>query len=362
MASDINRRDFLGTAVASGVFTIVPRHVLGGAGHVAPSDKITLAHIGMGTQGFRELGDLLADPRIQITAVCDPNTNSNDYVEWGKNSVRNQIRTYLGKPGWRENEDGCPGGREVGREVVDTYYANQRGGENLKGCSAYADFRELLDKEKDLDAVKVMTPDHLHATVSIAAMKKGKHVLMHKPIANRLYEGRRVLQVARESRVATHLLAYGSGSGNGRISKCIQQGVIGTLLEIHNWTNRPVWPQYTEIPKDTPPVPEGLDWSLWLGPALDRAYHPHYTHTVFRGWYDFGGGSMADMGIYSLWPVFTSLNLTVPQSAEAWATHTCSIVDHVSRTVVNDFSYPTACTIRFKFAAHDNMPALDLFW
>jgi len=134
------------------------------------------------------------------------------------------------------------------------------------------------------------------------------------------------------------------------------------LREIHNWTNRPVWPQYTEIPKDKPPVPRGLDWNLWLGPAGDRPYHPHYTHTVFRGWYDFGGGSMADMGIYSLWPVFTALELGVPLSAEAWKTHTCTIEDGVSRTVANDFAYPTACAIRLQFAAQGGSPALDLFW
>jgi hypothetical protein len=362
MKSAWNRRRFLGSAVASGMVTIVPRHVLGGAGHVAPSDKITLAHIGMGTQGFREIGGLLAEPQIQIIAVCDPNTDSNDYVEWGKNSIRNTIRTYLGKPTWRENQSGCPGGREVGREVVDGYYAQQRGAEKFKACSAYADFRELLEKEKDLDAVKIMTPDHHHATISIAAMKKGKHVLMHKPIANRMHEARLVIETARKTKRATHLLAYGSGTANGLIAARIKDGVIGGLREIHNWSNRPVWPQYAEIPTDKPPVPKGLDWDLWLGPALDRPYHPHYTHTVFRGWYDFGGGSMADMGIYSLWPVFTGLNLGAPLSAEAWATHHCSIVDQVSRPVKNDFSYPTACTLRFKFAARENMPALDLFW
>jgi len=359
---DINRRKFMGSAAAAGAFSVVPRHVLGGAGHVAPSEKITLAHIGMGTQGFRELGSLLAEPRIQIVAVCDPNTDSNDYVEWGKNSVRNGIRTYLGKPAWRESGNGCPGGREVGREVVDTYYANRRSGENFKACSAYADFRELLEKEKDLDAVKIMTPDHLHATISIAAMNKGRHVLVHKPLANRMHEGRLVVETARKTKVATHLLAYGSGAGNGAISAQIKAGAIGALREIHNWTNRPVWPQYTQIPTDTPPVPKGFDWDLWLGPAVDRPYHPHYTHTVFRGWYDFGGGSMADMGIYSLWPVFTALDLGVPVSAEAWATHTCSIVDQVSRRVNNDFAYPAACTIRLEFAARGEMPALDLFW
>lgn len=362
MTSRMNRRRFLGSALASGAFTIVPRRVLGGTGHVAPSDRITLAHIGMGTQGFSELGGLLADPQIQIVAVCDPNTDSNDYVEWGKNGVRNRIRSYLDDSSWRENDNGCPGGREVGRKVVDTYYANHRGAENFKGCAAYADFRELLEKEKDVDAVKVMTPDHLHATVSIAAMKKGKHVLMHKPIANRLYEGRLVLETARRTKKATHLLAYGSGADNGRIAERIKQGAIGPLREVHNWTNRPVWPQYTEIPQDRPPVPKGFDWDLWLGPAQDRPYHPHYTHTVFRGWYEFGGGSMADMGIYSLWPVFAALDLAAPASAQAWATHTCRIEDHVSRPVENDFAYPTGCTLRFHFAARQGTPALDLFW
>ncbi len=362
MTFDVNRRSFIGTAVTSGVFSIVPRTVLGGAGMVAPSDRITLAHIGMGTQGFNELGGLLAEPQIQIVAVCDPNTDSNDYVEWGKNGIRNKIRNYLDNPSWREGVSGCPGGREVGREVVDTFYANQRGANDFKACSAYADFRELLEKEPDLDAVKIMTPDHLHGPISIAAMNKGKHVMVHKPLANRMYEGRLIVETARKTKVATHLLAYGSGTGNAWIAQQIKQGVIGRLREIHNWTNRPVWPQYTEIPSARPPVPKGLDWDLWLGPAIDRPYHPHYTHTVFRGWYDFGGGSMADMGIYSLWPVFTALNLDAPQSAEAWATHTCSIVDQVSRPVKNEFSYPTACTIRLAFAARDDRPAVDLFW
>ncbi len=362
MIFDINRRAFIGSAVASGVCTIVPRHVLGGSAFVAPSEKITLAHVGMGTQGFRELGGLLDDPQIQIVAVCDPNTDSNDYVEWGANSIRNQIRTYLGKPTWRENVRGCPGGREVGREVVDTYYAKRRSPQKFKACAAYADFRELLESERDLDAVKIMTPDHLHATIAIAAMKKGKHVMTHKPVANRLYEGRLVVETARKAKVATHLLAYGSGTGNGLIAEHIKQGGIGSLREVHNWTNRPVWPQYTEIPKDRPPAPKGFLWDLWLGPALDRPYHPHYTHTVFRGWYEFGGGSMADMGIYSLWPVFAALNLGVPESAQAWPSHTCAIVDHVSRPVKNDFSYPAACTIRFRFAAQADRPAVDLFW
>ncbi len=363
MNPPINRRKFLSsTAAATGAFTIVSRHVLGGAGFVAPNDKIALAHIGMGAQGISELGGLLEDPRIQIIAVCDPNRDSHDYIEWSRNSIRDRIRTYLDNSTWREGAGGCPGGREVGREIVETYYANHGRSRDSRGCATYVDFRELLEKEPDLDAVKVMTPDHLHATISIAAMRKGKHVLMHKPIANRLAEGRLVIKTARDTGTATHLLAYGSGTENGRIVERIKEGAIGPLREIHNWTNRPVWPQYSEIPKDEPPVPPGFEWDLWLGPEKARPYHPHYTHTVFRGWYDFGGGSMADMGIYSLWPVFTGLNLGAPLSAEAWASHTCEIVGNVSRPAKNDFSFPTACRMRFKFAAGPNLSGLDLFW
>lgn len=357
-----DRRAFLGIASAAGAISIVPRHVLGGPKHVPPSEKITLAHIGMGTQSFSELEGLLADPNIQLVAVCDPNTDSSDYVEWGKHSIRSRIRAMLGDPSWRENDSGCPGGREVGRLVVDAYYARQRGRDKFKACSAYADFRELLEQETGIDAVKVMTPDHLHATVAVAAMRKGKHVMMHKPLANRMSEGRLVVRVAKETGVATHLLAYGAAPGNAAIVEQIKQGAIGRLREIHNWTNRPVWPQYDRVPTDRPPTPKGFDWDLWLGPCMPRPYHPHYTHAVFRGWYDFGGGSIADMGIYSLWPVFVGLGLGVPQSAEAWASHTCEIVDNVSRTVRNDWSFPHASTVRFTFASGSEGPRPELFW
>jgi hypothetical protein len=362
MKPPVNRRAFIEAAAAAGALAVVPRHVLGGPGQVAPSGKTTLAQIGMGTQAFRELGGLLAEPHVQIVAVCDPNTDSSDYVEWGKGGIRKRIRGYLGDPTWRENDKGCPGGREVGRAVVDGYYARQRGAEKFKACTAWADFRDMLASQKDLDAVKILTPDHLHGVISLAAMAAGKHVLLHKPIANRLKEGRRVVETARKAKVTTHLLAYGAGSGNAMIVERIKEGVIGRLREVHNWSNRPVWPQYTEIPTEKPPVPKGFDWDLWLGPVPDRPYHPHYTHTVYRGWYDFGGGSMADMGYYSLWPVFVGLDLDAPISAEAWASHTCRITDCVSRPVRNDFAYPAACTQRFRFAARGDRPAVDLFW
>lgn len=362
MASDINRRKFLGYAATSaGAFTIVPRHVLGGAGHIAPSEKVTIANIGCGTQGLTEMVGLLPTPEIQVVAVCDPNRESNDYVEWGKDSVRRTIAAGLGKPGWRKGTD-CPGGREVGKEIVELYYAGKSPSGQFKGCASYADFRELLEKEKDIDAVKVMTPDHLHAFVAIAAMKKGKHVVMHKPLANRVQEARLVIETARKTKVATHFLPASAGEQVRLAAGWIRDGAIGTLREIHNWSNRPVWPQYATIPTDKPPVPAGFDWDLWLGPSLPRPYHPHYTHAVFRGWYEFGGGPIADMGHYSLWPVFQEFDLEAPVAVESTPSHVCTIADNVSRKIQNDYSFPFACTIRFKFAAKGDRPALDLFW
>ncbi|HPX39541.1 MAG TPA: Gfo/Idh/MocA family oxidoreductase [Candidatus Hydrogenedentes bacterium] len=361
MRKAINRRRFLGAAVAPAVFQVVPRHVLG-QGYVAPNDKITLAYIGLGTQGLRELGGLLNAPEVQIGSVCDPNTDSTDYVDWSRDGLRSEIGRLLGRPDWRAGSGGIPGGREVGREVIQAYYAAQRGDGSFKGVSSYADFRELLAKEPDVDAVKIMTPDHLHATIAIAAMNRGKHVMMHKPLANRLRESRLVLETARRTGVATYLLAWSGNGSMDTIMAWIRDGAIGTLREVHNWSNRPVWPQYATLPQETPPVPEGFDWDLWLGPALERPYHPHYTHAVFRGWYDFGGGAIADMGHYSLWAVFKALELDAPVRIEATPSHVAAIDGQVSRVIRNDWSFPVACSIRFQFAAKGDRPALDLFW
>jgi len=359
MKPKVNRRKFLASGGLAGA-AIVARHVLG-APAVPPSDKTTLAHIGMGTQGFNELGYLLGEPKIRIVAVCDPNEDSNDYVDWGKHGVRDRIRALLGDPAWREGVAGIPGGREVGRRVVDAYYARERGGEKLKGCAAYADFRELLEKEKDLDAVKIMTPDHLHAAISIAALKKGLHVLVHKPLANRLYEGRLVIETARARNVNTHFLPYNGGEPVRLVQRWIEGGAIGRLREIHNWSNRPLWPQWPSVPADRPPIPKGFDWQLWLGPSLDRPYHPNYTHAVFRGWYEFGGGALADMGHYSLWSVFTLFELGAPASVEAWSSHVCTIEDSVSHPLKNDVSFPAANTVRYRFPAAGNRGAVDLY-
>ena len=214
----INRREFLGSAAAASVaFTIVPRHVLGGPGFVPPSDKLTMAYIGCGTQGMREMIELISNPQLQIVAVCDPNKKSTNYVDWSLNGIRDSIRKALGEPTWGEGFDGVPGGRDIGQEFVEKFYAKSAGTEKYKGCASYVDFRELLEKEKNIDTVKVMTPDHLHATISIAAMKKGKHVVIHKPIANRMYEAKLSIDTARKTGVSTHLLAWSKITGNDTV-------------------------------------------------------------------------------------------------------------------------------------------------
>src|SRR5450759_3772249 len=205
----INRREFLGSAAAASLaFTVVPRQVLGGPGYVAPSDKITLGYIGCGTQGLREMASLISNPALQIVAVCDPNKNSTDYVDWSLNSVRDSIRMALGDNSWGEGLKGIPGGRDIGQEFVQKYYGKSKESGTYKGCASYEDFRELLETESDLTAIKIMTPDHLHAPVAIASMKKGKHVVTHKPIANRMYEAKLTIETAKKSGLGTHLLAY----------------------------------------------------------------------------------------------------------------------------------------------------------
>ena len=143
MTSDSNRRNFLGTAAGAAAFTIVPRHVLGGPNAVPPSDKITLAYVGVGTQGLRELLNLLAAPEIQVVAVCDPSKEAIGYRDWNANGLTSQIRRFLGKNDW--NPTGViPGGRDVAKDIIDTYYSSQRAGDNFKSCATYADYRELL--------------------------------------------------------------------------------------------------------------------------------------------------------------------------------------------------------------------------
>ena len=357
---DLNRREFLAPAAAGLAFTIVPRHVLGGQGYVAPSDKLTLAYVGCGTQGCREMLQLLPNTNVQITSVCDPVKDGEFYIDWDKWGLRNSIRTALGNPTWGSNIKGIRAGRDMFHEIITTSYAQKRGTETYKGCNVYEDWRELLSKEKDLDAVKIMTPDHHHARIAMAAMRAGKHVAVHKPLSNKVSEVRMIVDTVKKTGKQTHLLAYRPPVT--AVADMVKDGAIGTLREIHNWTDRPFWPQQLRLPTDRPPVPQGLNWDLWLGGSTDRPYSPVYTFAVFRGWYEFGGGSIADMGNYSLWPIFTAFDLPVPYSIEAQGSSSCQIDDGVSTITANDYAYPYANRIKYKIAAHGNWPEIALYW
>ena len=360
----INRREFIGSAAAGSLaLTVVPGRIIGGPGHVAPSDKLNIGYIGCGTQGLAEMASLITNPALQIVSVCDPNKFTTDYVDWSINRVRDSLRKALDDPSWGSGYKGIPGGRDIGQEFVQKYYAKAKNMGTFKGCTSYSDYRELLEKEKDIDAIKIMTPDHLHAAVAIDSMKKGKHVVTHKPIANRIKEFRVTCDVSRQTGLGTHLLAWSIKPGYDLALKWINEGRIGTLKEIHNWSNRPVWPQWQTNPTETVPVPKDFNWDLWLGPVPARPYHPTYTHAVFRGWYDFGGGSIADMGHYSLFPLFLTFGIDKPaKSADAYGTTTCTLDNQVSKGVVNDVAFPLSCMIRFQFPATRIFGQFDLYW
>jgi len=168
---------------------------------------------------------------------------------------------------------------------------------------------------------------------------------------------------ARETGLVTHLLAWYDRPEYKLILSWIKDGVIGELKEIHNWSYRPVWQQWTKAPTETVPVPDGFNWDLWLGPEQDRPYHPNYTHNVFRGWYDFGGGSIADMGHYSLFPLFEAFGITRPPvSAKAFGTTSREAKDNVYTWVNNDVAFPQSCLIKLKFPKQESLPAFDLLW
>lgn len=363
-STKLNRREFLGSAatVAASI-SIVPSNVIAGLGKVPPSDQITVANIGCGTQGLREMGELLQNPKVRVVAVCDSNKFSTDYIDWSANGIRNDIREVLEDNSWWEGKPGIAGGRDIGQEYVEKYYAKNKPSGRYKGCDSFEDYRELFAKVKGIDAVKIMTPDHTHASIALAAMNKGIHVVTHKPISNRLIEGRKVIEKAKESGVITHLLAWSDRPEYRQIKAWMDEGLIGELKEIHNWSYRPVWQQWTKRPTEIQPIPAGFNWDLWLGPVPDMPYHKNYTHNVFRGWYEFGGGSVADMGHYSLFPLFETLGITKsPTSARAFGTTTREEINQVYQWVKNDVAFPASCMIKWKFAEQVSLPAFDLFW
>ena len=271
----MSRRGFIGSStLASAGFMIVPAHAVSGLGHIAPSDKLNIAGVGIAGMGRGNLANVAKTENI--VALCD--------VDWGEASAK----------------------------VFKTY----------PGAKQYKDFRIMLDNQKDIDAVVIATPDHTHAVVSLEAMKRGKHVFTQKPLTHTVHEARVLAKAAKEYKVATQMGNQGqAGEGTRRLREMIWDGVIGPIREVHVWTDRPnngllktYWPQGVGRPVETPPVPADLDWDLFLGPAPVRPYNPAYHPFKWRGWWDFGTGALGDIGCHSLDPIFRALKLKYPTS------------------------------------------------
>jgi predicted dehydrogenase len=298
----ITRRDFIGGAAAVAAFTIVPRHVLGGPRDVPPSKKLNIAAIGSGGMGRSNINACSGE---NIVALCDVDDN----------------------------------------RAAGTF-------KKFPKAKKYRDFRKMLEKEdRNIDAVIVATPDHTHAVAAMAAMKRRKHVYVQKPLTRTVYEARMLTEAARKYKVATQMGNQGhSGDGVRLICEWIWEGAIGPVREVNAWTNRPIWPQGIDRPKDKHDVPPTLDWDLWLGPAPERPYHPCYLPFNWRGWWDFGCGALGDMACHLLDPVFSALKLGYPTSVQACATK------------VNKETFPLASIVRYEFPARGDMPSVKLNW
>lgn len=331
-----SRRAFLGQAAAATALTILPRHVLGGAERVTPGGKITVAGIGMGGQGMQNIAALLEFPEVQVVAVCDVNRESGGYISWN----------------WLQGKDQQLGGREPARRLVDDFYAKQQRSGQYRGCRVYSDYRELLEKE-DVDAVMIATPDHSHAVITMAALKRRKHVYCEKPLTYSVFEARQVTEAARQAGVATQLGNHGQASEEARVvQEFIADGAIGPVHGVQVWSPARFWkfqPWESRL-AETPPVPEGLDWDLWLGPAPQRPYHPEYCPWLWRNWWDFGTGQLGDLGCHKLSTVFKALKLGHPASVEA------------SSTKLNPETCPLGVIARFEFPARGNLPPVTLTW
>jgi len=294
----ISRREFMAVATA---LTVVPSGVLGRSGNVPPSNKLNIAGVGVGGVGRAYLQGVNSE---NIIALCD---------------------------------------------VDDKYAANTY--KLYPKAKIYHDFRKMLEKDKSIDAVVIGTPDHTHAVVASTAIKMGKHVYCAKPLTKTVYESRMLAHAAREAKVCTQMSVQSDASESQRIlCEWIWDGAIGPVREVHVWSNRPIWPQGIERPKNTPPVPVGLDWDMWLGPTPYRPYHPAYVPFKWRGWWDFGTGALGDMGCHTLVHISRALKLGHPTSV------------HASSTKLFPETAPTASMVHYDFPTRGDMPAVKLTW
>ena len=289
------RRKFLGvTASTVAVAAMVPRHVLGGPKFVPPSEKVNVALVGAGGRGRNNLRELFKQDDAQVIAVADP-IEHHDLAAFYYRGVA---------------------GRKPLKADIEKHYAEKTPNHT---CAEYEDFRVMLEKEKSIDAVLCATPDHLHAYVSIFAMRAGKHVYCEKPLTHNIWEARTIARVAKETGLATQTGNQGhSKDGIRQTCEWISDGAIGPVREVHAWVGASRWnKKLTGRPTDTPPVPGGVNWDLWLGPREERPYHPVYTPVTWRDFWAFGAGSLGDFGCHDLDAPFWALDLRDPVSVES---------------------------------------------
>jgi len=306
----LSRRDFLGSVAAgAATFTFVPSGVLGQGGQTPPSEKLNIAGVGVGGMGASNMDAVSSQ---NVVALCDVDDEK-------------AAKTFNKFP----------------------------------GAKKYRDYRKMLDEMgKQIDAVIVATPDHTHAVIAMEAIRRGKHVYVQKPMTRTVYEARMLKQAAAEHKVITQMGNQGhSGPSIRKICEWIWDGAIGPVREVHAWTNRPIWPQGIDRPKDTPAVPQNLDWDLWLGPAPTRPYNPVYHPFSWRGWWDFGSGALGDMGCHILDAPFWALKLGSPISVQASVTKT----NKASSSIAKE-TFPLSSIVHFKFPARGDMPPVTLTW
>ncbi|MFZ1751179.1 MAG: Gfo/Idh/MocA family oxidoreductase [Saprospiraceae bacterium] len=311
----IDRRTFIkNTALTVGAFTIVPRFVLGGKNYIPPSDTLYLAGIGAGGKGTSDLTECAKSPHVKVKYLCD---------------------------------------------VDDRQAVQSR--KNFPDAAYYKDFRKMLDKEhKNIDAVTISTPDHTHAVAAMAAMEKGKHVYVQKPLSWSVGEARMMTEAARKYKVVTQMGNQGgSGEGVRKMKEIYDAGLIGDVTRVSAWTNRPVWPQGIAAPTAKQKIPKELDWDLWLGPAPDIKYHSGYVPFGWRGWTDFGTGAMGDMACHILDPAFRILPIDYPSDVE------CSFTAAYSgafRESLLPESFPSSSVMYFTFPGKGGKPDIKMSW
>ncbi len=318
------RRRFAAAAAAATAATILPRHVLGGPGFVAPSDTVNVAVIGVGGQGRTNVRALLAEKDCRVVAIADP------AEDW------DLTRFYFGGHA----------GRGPVRAEIEAAYAERAPGVR---CAEYEDFRVMLEREKAIDAVLIATPDHLHAYASILAMRAGKHVYCEKPLTHSVWEARAVGRVAAETGVATQMGNQGhSGEGYRQSLEWIADGAIGAVREVHAWTGNGAG--NAARVEGTPPTPPGLNWDLWIGTREPRPFHPAYAPCTWRRFWAFGGGALPDMALHNLDPAYGALGLDAPETVEA------------SSTFTDAETCPTALCVTWRFAPTAARGAVAAHW